>query len=137
MTLFGRDGNGSDAYIAASGAGTTVSPFVTFHDVYTNDLKFKAQNLTASADVLTAVVGIKLRVMSLVISASAAGFIKFQSDAGSDLTGNIYLLASQTVTLANPLGLFQSNTMGDKLNAVVTWSGTAGTIGITLGYREI
>lgn len=136
MALFGRDANGNDAYIQASGAGTTASPYVTYHDTFTADLKYKAQNLTASADVLTAVAGKKLRVMSLLLSASAAGSIKFQSDAADDVTGLIYLPASGVVSLSNPLGLFQTDT-ADKLNAVLTWTGSAGTIGVTLGYREI
>jgi hypothetical protein len=137
MALFGRDANGTDAYIQASGVGTSTSPYVTYHDAYTNDLKFKAQNLSASADVLTAVSGKKLRVMSLVISTSAAGSIKFQSDAATDVSGNIYIPANGTVSIANPLGLFQSASTGDKINAVVTWTATAGTIGLTLGYREV
>lgn len=136
MALFGRDANGNDAYIQASGAGTTASPYVTYHDTYTADLKYRAQNLTASADVLTAVAGKKLRVMSLLLSASAAASIKFQSDAAEDVTGLIYLPASGIVSVSNPLGLFQTDT-ADKLNAVVTWTGAAGTIGVTLGYREI
>jgi hypothetical protein len=136
MTLFGRDANGNDAYIQASGAGTTASPYVTYHDTFTADLKFQAQNLTASADVLTAVVGKKLRVMSLLLSASVSASIKFQSDASDDVTGLIYIPASGVVSVSNPLGLFQTDT-SDKLNAVITWTGSAGTIGVTLGYREI
>lgn len=133
MALYGRDANGNDAYIEASGDGTTASGFVTYHDTFTRSLKFAAVNLTASGDVIPAVAGAKLRVMSLLISADAACSLKFQTDAATDITGEIYLPANGTVTLSNPLGLFEADT-SDKLNAVLT--GTA-NVGITLGYREV
>jgi hypothetical protein len=133
MALFGRDANGNDAYIEASGDGTTASGFVTYHDTFTRNLKFAAVNLTASGDVIAAVAGAKLRVMSLLISSDAACSLKFQTDAAADISGEIYLPANGTVTLSNPLGLFEADT-SDKLNAVLT--GTA-NVGITLGYREV
>lgn len=133
MALFGRDANGNDAYIEASGSGTTTSGFVTYHDSFTRDLKFKAVNITASADIIPAVAGAKLRVMSLLISASAACSLKFQTDATQDVSGTIYIPANGTVSISNPLGLFEADT-SDKLNAVLT--GTA-NVGITLGYREV
>ena len=69
MSLFGRDANGADAYIRASGtSGSGVNEgLVTFHDTFTNDLKFKAQDLTASADVIPLVASTKLRVMSITL----------------------------------------------------------------------
>jgi hypothetical protein len=133
MALFGRDANGNDAYIEASGDGTTASGFVTYHDTFTRSLKFRAVNLTASGDVIPAVAGAKLRVMSLLISASAACSLKFQTDAAADVSGTIYIPANGTVSISNPLGLFEADT-SDKLNAVL--SGTA-NVGITLGYREV
>jgi len=136
MALFGRDGNGTDAYIRASGAGTTASPFITFHDTFTSELKFKAVNLTAAGDVIPAVSGKKIRVMSLILSASQAGSIKFQTDAAADVTGQMYAGANEAIAISNPLGLFDTGT-GEKLNAVVTWDATTGTIGLTLGYREV
>ena len=71
--------------------------------------------------------------MSLLISASAACTLKFQSDAAADVSGTIYIPANGTVSISNPLGLFEADT-SDKLNAVLT--GTA-NVGITLGYREV
>jgi len=133
MALFGRDANGNDAYIEASGNGTTTSGFVTYHDAFTRDLKFKAVNLTASGDVIPAVAGAKLRVMSLLISASAACSLKFQTDATQDVSGTLYIPANGTVSISNPLGLFEADS-SDKLNAVLT--GTA-NVGITIGYREV
>lgn len=133
MALYGRDANGNDAYIEASGTGAITSGFVTYHDTFTRDLKFTAANLTASADVIPAVSGAKLRVMSLLISADAACSLKFQGDATADLTGEIYIPANGTVALSNPLGLFEADA-SDKLNAVLT--GTA-NVGLTLGYREV
>lgn len=133
MALFGRDANGNDAYIEASGSGTTTSGFVTYHDCFTRDLKFKAVNLTASGDAIPATAGAKLRVMSLLVSASAACSLKFQSDAAQDVSSNIYVPANGTVAISNVLGLFETDT-SDKLNVVLT--GTA-NVGITLGYREV
>ena len=53
MSLYGRDANGADAYIRASGSSSSGanSGLVTFHDSFTNDLKFKALDLSASGDV--------------------------------------------------------------------------------------
>lgn len=133
MALYGRDANGNDAYIEASGDGTTSSGFVTYHDTFTRNLKFAAINLSASGDVIAAVAGAKLRVMSLLISADAACSLKFQTDAASDVTSEIYLPANGTISLSNALGLFEADT-SDKLNAVIT--GTA-NVGITVGYREV
>ena len=47
MSLFGRDANGGDAYIRASGTPSATDGLVTFHDAFTNDLKYKALDLTA------------------------------------------------------------------------------------------
>jgi hypothetical protein len=136
MSLFGRDANGNDAYIKASGAGTVTDSFVTYHDIYSNDLKQQVANLNASGDVIGLVSGKKLRILSITMSASQEASIKFQSDGVDDVTGNFYLAQRGTVSISNPLGVFQTD-MGEKLNAVITWAGTAGTIGMTVSYREV
>lgn len=133
MALFGRDANGNEAYVQAAGTGTTTDSFLTYHDAFTRDLKFVAVNLTASGDVIAAVGGAKLRVMSLLISADAACSLKFQTDASTDVTGNIYVPASGTISLSNALGLFEADA-SEKLNVVIT--GTA-NVGFTVGYREV
>lgn len=133
MALFGRDANGNEAYIEASGDGTATSGFVTYHDTFTRDLKFRAVNLTATGDVIGAVAGAKLRVLSLMVSSDAACSLKFQADDTVDVSGEIYLPANGTVALSNPIGLFETDA-SDKLNVVIT--GTA-NVGLTLGYREV
>ena len=135
MSLFGRDANGADAYIRASGtSGSGVNEgLVTFHDTFTNDLKFKAQDLTASADVIPLVASTKLRVMSITLSADAACNVQFQTGATDNISGKIYLPVNGSVHLSNPLGLFETDS-GEKLNAVITGSAN---VGLSLSYREV
>ena len=133
MSLFGRDANGGDAYIRASGTPSATDGLVTFHDAFTNDLKYKALDLTASADVIPLVANTKLRVMSVTLSASAACNVQFQTGATDNVTGKIYLPVNGTVQLSNPLGLFESDS-GENINAVIT--GTA-NVGLSVAYREV
>lgn len=133
MALYGRDANGNDAYIKASGTGAVESGFVTYHDAFSDDIKFASATLTASGDVIAAVAGTKLRVLSMCLSSDAACSVKFQTDASSDLTGEFYLPANGISTFSNPLGLFET-AAGDKLNLVLT--GTA-SVGVTVSYREV
>lgn len=135
MSLYGRDANGADAYIRASGSSSSGanSGLVTFHDSFTNDLKFKALDLSASGDVVALVSSKKLRVTSLTISTDAACNVQLQTGATDNVTGKIYLAANGSVHMSNNLGLFESDS-GEKLNAVIT--GTA-NVGISLSYREV
>ena len=133
MSLYGRDANGADAYIRASGTNATTDGLVTFHDSFSNDFKFKAVDTAASADIIALVASTKLRVMSLTLSADAACNIKFQTGGTVDVTGKIYIPVNGTVHLSNALGLFESSS-GEKINAVLT--GTA-NVGISLSYREV
>ena len=133
MSLYGRDANGADAYIRASGTSASTDGLVTFHDSFTNDLKFKAVDTAASVDVIPLVASTKLRVLSLTLSADAACNIQFQTGATDNVTGKIYIPVNGTVHLSNSLGLFESDS-GEKINAVLT--GTA-NVGISLSYREV
>jgi hypothetical protein len=133
MALFGRDANGADAYIRASGASGAGDGLVTFHDTFTNDLKYKALDLSASADVIALVATKSLRVMSVTLSADAACNIQFQTGATDNVSGKIYLPVNGTIHLSNQLGLFETD-IGEKLNAVIT--GTA-NVGISVSYREV
>ena len=108
MSLFGRDANGGDAYIRASGTSSATDGLVTFHDTFTNDLKFKAVDLSASGDLIPLVANTKLRVMSLIISADAACNVQFQTGATDNVTGKIYLPVNGTAHLANPCLLYTS-----------------------------
>lgn len=133
MSLYGRDANGADAYIRASGTSVSTDGLVTFHDTFTNNLKFKAVDTAASVDVIPLVASTKLRVLSLTLSADAACNIQFQTGATDNVTGKIYIPVNGTVHLSNTLGLFESDS-GEKINAVLT--GTA-NVGISLSYREV
>jgi hypothetical protein len=133
MSLYGRDANGADAYIRASGTNATTDGLVTFHDSFSNDFKFKAVDTAVSADIIALVASTKLRVMSLTLSADAACNIQFQTGGTVDVTGKIYIPVNGTVHLSNALGLFESGS-GEKINAVLT--GTA-NVGISLSYREV
>lgn len=133
MALYGRDANGSDAYIRASGASGATEGLVTFHDTFTNDLKYKALDLTASADVIALIASTKLRVMSVTLSADAACNIQFQTGATNNISSKLYLPVNGTIHLSNQLGLFETDS-GEKLNVVIV--GTA-NVGLSLSYREV
>lgn len=119
MTLYGRDANGNDAYIRGTGTGSTSDGHITFHDVFSTDVRFKTSNITASADLISAVATTKLRVLSFSLSADAPCTVKFQSEATDDLTGNIFLSPNQYVSQSSDLGIFETDS-GDKLNIVLT-----------------
>ncbi len=119
MTLYGRDANGNDAYIRGTGAGTTTDGHVTFHDVFSDEIKFAAVDLTASGDLLTAIGSIKLRVTSFSLSSDVSCAVQFQSEATDDISGVFYLPGGQTVSQNCELGIFETDS-GDKLNLVIT-----------------
>lgn len=119
MTLYGRDANGNDAYIRGTGTGTTTDGHITFHDVFSSEVRFAALDLVASSDVVTAVANTTLRVLSFTLSADAPCEVQFQSSETDDLTGKVYLTANQFVSQSSDIGLFETDT-GDKLNLVLT-----------------
>lgn len=93
----------------------------------------------ATFDVVVAVTGKKLRVVSGVISAKALMTLQFQSKVGdataTDLTGKgIHFPAAATVTLPyNEAGWFET-AIGGKLQVV---SDAAGEVGGVINYIEI
>ena len=133
MALYGRDANGNDAYIRGTGTGAVADGYLTFHDVFSDEVRFHSTDITASSDLITAVSNIKLRVISLVVSADAACTLKFQTNGTSDVTGTFYVPASRVISFSSDLGIFESGA-GEKLNVVQT--GTA-NVGLTLSYRQV
>lgn len=137
MALYGRDANGNDAYIRASGAGSSTQGFLTFHDTYSDEVKFKAASAesgTTSLDLVPAVIGKKLRVLSLTLSSSGAAIVKIESgSSASTVYQNIYLSSNSTQSFSHPLGLFESDT-GEKL--MMTISGSS-NVSASLSYREV
>ena len=119
MTLYGRDANGNDAYIRGTGTGTTTDGHITFHDVFSDQIKFASVDLTASGDLITAVAATKFRVTSFSLSSDAACSVQFQSEATDNISGVFYLSGGQSISQSCDLGLFETDA-GDKLNIVVT-----------------
>jgi hypothetical protein len=137
MALYGRDANGNDAYIRGTGSGAVGSGYLTFHDVFSDDVRFTSvaqAAATLSSDLVAAVADAKIRVLSYTISADAACSLKFDSGASiSTIAHDIYLAANTTVTQASDLGLFET-LGGEKLMLIKT--GTA-NVSVTISYREV
>jgi len=131
--LYGLDALGNAAYIRATGAGSNGDPYVVQNDLFNAGLKSAQVTSSANADVIASVASTKLRVLSMVITSSAACTVKLQSGASSDKTPPLHLAANGNITLSNPLGLFESAS-GEKINAVL--SGAA-TYSVFLSYREV
>jgi hypothetical protein len=131
--LYGLDALGNAAYIRATGAGSNGDPYVVQNDLYNAGLKSALVTGSANADVVTGVSSTKLRVLSMAITAASGCTVKLQSGGSSDRTPPFHLDNNGSITLSNPLGLFESAT-GEKINAVV--SGTT-TYSVFLSYREV
>ena len=131
--LYGRDANGNDAYINAAGSGTAGSPYSTVHDTVAFGLLSAQVDGAASADVVAAVSGYKVRVLGLALTADAPCSLRFQTGASGNLTPRLRVPSGNTVTMSNDLGLFDT-TAGDKLNVVL--SGTA-NYGVLCTYRLV
>ena len=121
--LKGGDKDGNDWYVRGTGAGSNADPFTAQNDLFTSSQLTQPFSLSASGDIITAVTGSKIRVVSLLITASAAITVKFQRAGTTDLTGALYLPANGSISISNPLGLFETGT-GERLNAVLTGTGT-------------
>jgi hypothetical protein len=131
--LYGLDAIGNAAYVKATGAGTNADPYIVNNDNITASLKSAIITGSGNADVIAAVSGSKLRVMSFAITSLSGCTVKFQSGGTSDKTPPFHLGANGNITLSNPLGLFES-VSGEKINAVM--SGTT-TYSVLLAYREV
>lgn len=131
--LYGRDAIGGDAYLQATGAGTNVDPFLVGHDVLCKVLKTAQISNTASADLVALVADKKIRVINLVLTASANCTIKLQSGGSTDLTPAFHLLANGHIAISNELGVIET-LVGEKLNVVLAGSATY-TAFVT--YREV
>jgi len=138
MALFGLDAAGNSAYVQADGQGTQATPYVMQHDLLTTQMKSAFASGTASADVVAAVTSKKVRVMSLIITATAACTVQLQSTnlsttTATNLTPAFRLPADGNLTISNELGLFETLS-GEKLNAVVS---AGGDYTVMVTYREV
>ena len=131
--LYGLDAVGNAAYVKATGTGTNVDPYLIQNDLFSPALKSAILTGSANADVIAAVGGAKLRVLAMAITASSGCTVKLQRAGSTDVTPPLHIGSNGNVTLANPLGLFESG-VGEKINAVV--SGTT-TYSVLLTYREV
>ena len=131
--LYGLDAVGNAAYVKATGTGTNVDPYLVQNDVFNPALKSAILTGSGNADVITAVGGAKLRVLAMAITASSGCTVKLQRAGTTDITPPFHIGNNGNLTLASPLGLFESN-IGEKINAVV--SGTT-IYSVFLNYREV
>lgn len=100
-------------------------------------VKYLAINIAASADLVAAVTGSKIRVLSLVLSGNnAATTATFQSGASTALTGVLPIPTAvmPLVLPYNPTGWFET-VSGEKLNIVVAGAGTE--VDGMLSYVEV
>lgn len=97
-----------------------------------SDVLFATASGTASTDIVAAVTGRKIRVLSVIMSQASATSLKFQSNATTDLTGAFTTVAANlNVQLPyNPFGWFQT-AAGEKLNYVPA---TAVATHVTITY---
>jgi hypothetical protein len=86
-------------------------------------------SLTGSGDLVAAVTGKRIRVIGLMMVASAAMTFKLQSDSSTDLTGVMTMTTGVPISwVPRPKGYTQTN-VGEKLACVITGVGTiAGTL---------
>lgn len=131
--LYGLDAIGNAAYVKATGAGSNADPYVVQNDLVNTGLKSAFVATTSGVDVVAAVGAAKLRVLSMAITAVSGCTVKLQRAGSSDMTPPFHLAANGNLTLANPLGLFETG-VNEKINAVVS-SPVAYTV--FLNYREI
>jgi hypothetical protein len=97
-------------------------------------VKFAQISAAASADVVAAVPGKKIRVLQYKVVVDAAMTVKFQSGASTDLTGAMPFAANGgSSDPYSPVGLFET-AVGEKLNVVLVG---AGNIAGHLSYQEV
>ncbi len=83
------------------------------------DVGFATNSGTVSTDLVAAVAGRQIKVLSAIISQASATSIKFQSNATTDLTG-AYTTAAANLNINlpyNPFGWFKT-VVGEKLSYV-------------------
>lgn len=131
--LYGLDAIGNAAYVRATGAGNNADPYVVQNDLYNAGLKSAFITGSANADVIGAVSGAKLRVLSMAITSVSGCTVQLQRAGTTNMTPPFHIGANGSLTLSNPLGLFESG-VNEKINAVV--NGTT-TYSVFLSYREI
>lgn len=131
--LYGLDAIGNAAYVKATGTGSNADPYLVQNDLFAPDIQFASITNTASADVVAAVGGAKIRVLSLVITASAACTVRLQSGGSSNLTPPFHIAANGNLAISNPLELFET-AVGEKLNAVL---GGSATYTVFVTYRTV
>lgn len=97
-------------------------------------IKYAAVALTDSGDVVAAVTGKRIRVLSYCLNTTTAVTVKFQSGASTDLTGAMAAGATGRLEGSfNPGGHFQT-AEGAKLNIVL---GSAVATNGHITYQEV
>jgi hypothetical protein len=98
-------------------------------------MTFASISASSSADLVAAITAAKIRVVALFLTVTtAAGTVKFQSGATTDLTGTITLGAGAPLVLPfNEAGWFET-AAGAKLNFVLS---SAGQVSGALVYQTV
>lgn len=87
------------------------------------------QGVAGSTDLAAAVTGQRIYVVAVCISASAAGTVKFQENAATDLTGAMPIGTSPVLLAGNGnYPILQTNTVSLKLNIVSVTGAVKGYI---------
>lgn len=135
MALFGLDAAGNSAYIRATGAGTTSTPYTMQHDLFTTGMKSAFVQSTSGETLIAASGTATYRVTDLVITATSGCTVKLQSSGttATDLTPEFPIQSSGSLVVSNPLGLFQ-NAAGENLITAVS---AGGEYQVMVTYREV
>lgn len=135
MALFGLDAAGNSAYVQAQGDGSVSVPYILQHDILPSGIKSAWAASASGVVVVSGVASRRLRVLSVVCTATSGGTVQFRSGAsGTTLTPAFPVYASGSpLSFDSPMGLFQTG-IGEGLETVVS-SGIEYQTLIT--YREV
>lgn len=135
MALFGLDAAGNSAYVQAQGDGSVSVPYILQHDILPSGIKSAWATSASGVVVVSGVASRRLRVLSVVCTATSGGTVQFRSGAsGTTLTPAFPVYASGAPLSFNSImGLFQTG-IGEGLETVVS-SGIQYQTLIT--YREV
>lgn len=119
MALFGLDAAGNSAYVQAVGTGAEDTPYILQHDILPSGIKSAWASGTTGQVLVSGVTDAPIRVLSMIITASAGGTIQFRSGAsGTTLTPPFVIPASGQLIASNPMGII-TTAAGESLETVV------------------
>lgn len=99
-----------------------------------NNVKYASISQTSSGDLVAIVTSRKIRVVGLVLAASATLTVAFQSGGSTALTGAMTMIAGVPQVWPTSDGGYFQTIIGEKLNLVQTG---AGTVAGCVAYQEV